>query len=169
MLNRDQVLRWMLTGLLVVCGAGVALASDGEKQPTPSVTLSNEDIDLGIEALEAKGVLPGAAHDETLALSLEKGGTVSDADTSKKAEVSAAPKSETEAPKKGASAEGARAAEPESLRAAPAPVSAGPLPATTGLSFEACMERSIRAGNGYDESARVCRSVTAPPPSEPAW
>ncbi len=33
----------------------------------------------------------------------------------------------------------------------------------TVLTYELCMERSIRTGNGYSESDRVCRAVLSPP------
>lgn len=139
---------------LGLLAAGPALASNPNAEPTVTV-LTNDHLDMTREGL-------AEASEQALV----------------EAAVEPAPEAEAVAPEPAVTAAAGETDDTDE-EAAPEPSDeswsdedadeiqtlAAPIPADPDVTYAVCMERSIRTGNSYDESDRVCDAVFTGPPS----
>ena len=147
---------------LGLLAAGPALASNPNAEPTVTV-LTNDHLDMTREGLAE------ASEQALVEAAVEPAPEVLDIDDLPEI---GAPEAEAVAPEPAVTAAAGETDDTDE-EAAPEPSEeswsdedadeiqtlAAPIPADPDVTYAVCMERSIRTGNSYDESDRVCGAV----------
>ena len=143
----------------LLLAASVTLAADSSEAP---IQLSNEHLELGREGLAEEGIVeapPAPVIESKLSAIEDIPAPAEDATLDPEEPLVLVLESEPEP-------EAEPEPEPEPEPAVEIWRNVDETEPAARMTYPVCMERSIRGGNAFDESDRVCRVVTAP--DEPA-